>query len=69
MHLQECFSYLGHKDGCFPESEQAANDTLALPIQAELTENHLRYVVDCIREFIAREPRSAAALDSARSSV
>jgi dTDP-4-amino-4,6-dideoxygalactose transaminase len=56
MHLQECFAYLGHKAGSFPESEQAANETLALPIQPELTEAQLRYVVDCVREFVTSEP-------------
>ena len=69
MHLQECFSYLGHKSGSFPESEQAANETLALPVHTQLTEAQLRYVVECIREFIDSEPRIAAALQSTRSSV
>jgi dTDP-4-amino-4,6-dideoxygalactose transaminase len=69
MHLQECFSYLGHKPGAFPESEQAANETLALPVQPELTEAQLRYVVDCVREFVNSEPRSAEAAQPARSSV
>ena len=69
MHLQECFSYLGHKPGAFPESEQAANETLALPVQPELTEAQLRYVVDCVREFVSSEPRNAEAAQQARSSV
>ena len=52
MHLQECFSYLGYKAGSFPESERAARETLAIPIQPELTEDRLRYVVDSVRDFI-----------------
>ena len=51
MHLQECFSYLGYGVGAFPESERAANETLALPIYPELSEDQIRYVVDCIRDF------------------
>jgi dTDP-4-amino-4,6-dideoxygalactose transaminase len=55
MHLQECFSYLGYKVGSFPESERAARETLAIPIQPELTEDRLRYVVDCVRDFIVNK--------------
>jgi dTDP-4-amino-4,6-dideoxygalactose transaminase len=53
MHLQECFAYLGCPAGTFPGSERAAKQTLALPIQPELHEDQLRYVVECIREFMA----------------
>jgi dTDP-4-amino-4,6-dideoxygalactose transaminase len=52
MHLQECFAYLGHRAGEFPESERAAKHTLALPIQPELTDEQARYVVACIEKFV-----------------
>lgn len=53
MHLQECFAYLGHATGTFPESERAAKETLALPIYPELSETQLRYVVECVQSFFA----------------
>jgi len=53
LHLQECFSYLGCKGGAFPESETAAEETLALPIYPEVTRLQAHYVVDCIRDFFS----------------
>ena len=51
LHLQECFSHLGHKQGEFLQSERAAKETIALPIYPELSEAQARYVVDTIRDF------------------
>jgi dTDP-4-amino-4,6-dideoxygalactose transaminase len=48
LHLQECFSYLGHKSGDFPASESSAASTLAIPIYPELTKEQQQYVVDAI---------------------
>lgn len=53
MHLQPCFSSLSYGAGDFPNSERAAQETLALPIYPELTDSQLRYVVGCIGEFFA----------------
>jgi dTDP-4-amino-4,6-dideoxygalactose transaminase len=51
MHLQGCFARLGYGPGSFPESEQAARETLALPIYPELSDDQARYVVEKVREF------------------
>ncbi|HBO83527.1 MAG: transcriptional regulator [Deltaproteobacteria bacterium GWC2_42_11] len=51
FHLQECFTYLGYRKGDFPYSEKAADETLALPVYPEITEDMQMYVVDKVKEF------------------
>lgn len=53
LHLQECFGYLGHREGDFPESERASRETLALPIYPEMRADQQEFVVEQIRSFFS----------------
>ncbi len=52
FHLQECFAYLGYKKGDFPVSEWCADDSIAVPIYPELTEEQIRFTVKTIADFL-----------------
>jgi len=51
LSSQECFSYLGYKDGDFLESEKASKETIAIPIYPELTYEQQKYIVEKFVEF------------------
>ena len=53
LHLQQCFAVLGYRPGVLPQSDAAANSTIALPVFPELTDEEQDYVVACVREFVA----------------
>ena len=54
LHLQDCYLSLGYKKGNLPESEKAADETIALPIFPELTTDQLEYVVATITHFLKK---------------
>lgn len=51
LHMQQCFRDLGYENGSLPESERAAEETLALPIFPELSAREQRTVVAAIGTF------------------
>jgi len=51
LHQQKCFASLGYKKGDFPESEKAADTTLALPVYPELSREQIEFVAATINAF------------------
>ncbi len=51
FHLQECFDYLSYENGDFPNSEYAANHTIAIPIYPELTRKMQDYIIKKLTKF------------------
>ena len=61
LHLQECFAALGYEVGHFPQSELAAQQTIALPIYPELTETQLHWVAQGLQSFAQSTVRRSQA--------
>ncbi len=44
LHLQECFQYLGLKEGGFPVAEKASKEVMSLPMNSFVTQHELEYI-------------------------
>jgi len=53
-HLQKALEYLGYQKGDLPVTEKIAAEILSLPIYAEMDDQQVHYVVDCIKEFVQK---------------
>jgi dTDP-4-amino-4,6-dideoxygalactose transaminase len=51
LHLQKCFSYLGHQRGDFPVAEKTCDEIIALPMFPELKEEEVEYTAETIKAF------------------
>jgi len=45
LHLQECFEYLGYKEGDFPISEIVSNEIMSLPMNPYVSDEEIAYIV------------------------
>jgi len=54
LHLQEVYKYLKHKSGDCPQSEQAQEQVLTLPMYPELSEERVEEVASEIKRFVNR---------------
>jgi dTDP-4-amino-4,6-dideoxygalactose transaminase len=51
LHLQQAFSYLGHKEGDFPVSEKICFNEVSLPIYPYMNHEDVHYVCDVITNY------------------
>lgn len=51
LHLQECFTSLGYKEGDLPVSEKISNNVMSLPMFPEMTEEEQDMVMEAIEGF------------------
>jgi len=52
MHLQECFSYLGYKEGDFPIAEKMAKEVMSLPMNPYLEVDEIEYIAKTLNRLI-----------------
>ena len=52
LHLQECFEYLGYKEGDFPVAEKVSQEIMSLPMNPYLTKDEVEFIVNKVIECI-----------------
>lgn len=52
IHMMTGYSYLGYKEGDFPETELAAQQIFSLPMYPNLTEEKINYVCEQIKKIL-----------------
>ena len=55
LHLQPAFADLAYRAGDFPQSEEASQHVLALPVFPQMTEEQQKMVVDGMARFFAKK--------------
>jgi dTDP-4-amino-4,6-dideoxygalactose transaminase len=55
LHLQPAYSWMGLREGAFPEAERAAREVLSLPLYPEMTDDQVDRVCEALRGVLGRE--------------
>jgi len=53
LHLQECFKYLGYREGDLPVAERIAKQVISIPIYPQLRAEEREFVADTILRFVS----------------
>lgn len=55
LHLQECFTFLGYKEGDFPVAEEVSKKVISLPMHPFITREEQDIIIDFIKAFTANQ--------------
>lgn len=53
LHMQECFAFLGGKEGDCPHAERACAEVLSLPVYGELTETQIDRICAIVKDHVS----------------
>jgi dTDP-4-amino-4,6-dideoxygalactose transaminase len=59
IHLQEAWRGDGGEDYDLPVTEKTIEEILSLPMYPELSSEEVKYICDCIQEFVEAKPHAA----------
>ena len=55
IHLQPIYKQMfGFKEGMLPVTEKCCKEVIAIPMFADITQDQIKYVVDCVKEFYSK---------------
>jgi len=54
LHLQECFDYLGYKEGDLPVAERVSKEIMSLPMNPYLSDSEIKYVTSELTNAITK---------------
>lgn len=54
LHLQDCFSDLGYRQGDMPVAEKLCHEVLSLPVYPELTPEQIEYTAETVLKFYGK---------------